>query len=72
MRTGAAPPAGASSLAGLTSEIEGLPAPRPVAISGLLVHPSDRARWMNWTTIEPSPTAEATRLTEPLRASPTA
>ncbi len=31
-----------------------------------------RALWMNWTTIEPSPTAEATRFTEPLRTSPTA
>ena len=30
------------------------------------------ARWMSWTQIDPSPTADATRLTLPERASPTA
>src|SRR5882757_4906560 len=33
---------------------------------------SARARWTNETEIEPSPTAEATRLTLPQRTSPTA
>ena len=31
-----------------------------------------RKRWMAWTTTEPSPTPEATRLTDPERTSPTA
>ena len=33
---------------------------------------SDRYWWTNWTAIAPSPTAEATRLTDDARTSPTA
>src|SRR5947209_14884280 len=35
-------------------------------------HISLRYSWTNWTAIAPSPTAEATRLTEPARTSPAA
>src|SRR5215475_8100910 len=35
-------------------------------------HISLRYSWTNWTTMEPSPTAEATRLIEPDRTSPAA
>src|SRR6266566_3764586 len=37
-----------------------------------LPHSSRRARWMSWTHTEPSPTADATRLTLPDLTSPTA
>src|ERR1039458_10320842 len=33
---------------------------------------SARTLWTNWTAIDPSPTAEATRFTLPARTSPTA
>src|SRR5437899_13010981 len=35
-------------------------------------HISFRYSWTNWTAIAPSPTAEATRLTDPERTSPAA
>ena len=45
---------------------------RAVAMSSLPVHASLRNSWTNWTAIAPSPTAVATRLTDPERTSPAA
>src|SRR5438046_829180 len=38
----------------------------------MLFHISFKYSWTSWTAIAPSPTAEATRLTEPARTSPAA
>ena len=45
---------------------------RSGAPAGFLPSPRVRKRWIACTTTEPSPTPEATRLTEPERTSPTA
>src|SRR5437016_7485864 len=47
-------------------------AERWVQFSSDILHIVFKYSWTNWTAIDPSPTAEATRLTEPERTSPAA
>ncbi len=56
------------------TQISGVPEPSSFVLLGaaLLVLYSARTLWTNWTAIDPSPTAAATRFMLPERTSPTA
>jgi len=54
------------------AQVEVLRTPSDPAGRMLQATPGCRKLWIAWTTTEPSPTPDATRLTEPERTSPTA